>query len=286
MVAAPLLLAFAAATNTVASSECRPPKDSSEAKLLAFFAAPIAFSPAGHAERMAPGAVRLSVDLTYVPKPGANISRASFCNRKSENTELSPVFPRLRIAVGLPAGLFVEGSYLPPVTVMDATPNLGSIALGWSRALATTASGGSTWLTLRAHATVGDVSGPITCSKDAIQSTQPNAACYGTKVSDDTYAPNVLGGEAMLGWTGKGRFAAYAGAGYNDLSPRFQVNFTRIGGTVDNTKVVTDDSRIAAFVGGRYRLSPRTALTAELYSVPKDLTTIRVGGSWTVRGTS
>ena len=103
MAVVPMFLALVASTGSVASvDECRPPKDSSEAKLLAFFAAPIAFSPAGHAERLAPGAVRLSFDLTYVPKPGADISRASFCNRKSENTSLSPVFPRPRLAVGLP----------------------------------------------------------------------------------------------------------------------------------------------------------------------------------------
>ena len=55
-------------------------------------------------------------------------------------------------------------------------------------------------------------------------------------------------------------------------------------GTVDDTRVLLDDSRITAFAGGAFKISPRASLTAELYSVPKDVTTIRVGGSWMLRG--
>lgn len=276
-------LAIVALSGSLAAGECRPPKDSSEAKLLAFFAAPIAFSPAGNAERLAPGTVRLSFDLTYVPTPSADIRRSSYCQRKSENTDLSPVFPRPRLAIGLPGGLYVEGSYLPPVTVLDATPNLGSIALGWVRPLSTRSDGSSTWFSLRGHATFGEVKGPITCSSDAIQSTNPSAVCYGDAPSDDAYKPNMVGGEGILGWTGSGRFAGYLGAGYTSIKPRFNVHFLSKNNVLDDTHVLLDDSRISAFVGGRLRLTPRTAFTAEVYSVPKDVTTVRVGGSWTLR---
>ena len=283
------LLAFVSLVATVGAGECRPPKDSSEAKLLAFFAAPIAFSPAGNAGRLAPGAVRLSFDLTYVPTPSADIRRASFCQRKSENTELSPVFPRPRLAVGLPGGFFVEGSYLPPVTVLDATPNLGSLAVGWSRPLRGGDAGAaqsSTWLTVRAHATVGSVKGPITCAADALQNTNPSRVCYGDEPSDDSYRPNMVGVEAILGWTGGARASAYVGGGYTSLRPRFDVNFLSLNGVRDDTRVLLDDARIAAFVGGHLRVTRRGALTAEVYSVPKDVTTVRVGGSWVLRSRS
>ncbi len=287
MAVVPIFLALVASTGSVASvasvDECRPPKGSSEAKLLAFFAAPIAFSPAGHAERLAPGAVRLSFDITYVPKPAASIRRSSVCENKGENTALSPVFPRPRLAVGLPGGFFLEGSYLPPITVLDATPNLGSVALGWTRTLSGSDEGVGAWLTLRTHATFGKVKGPITCSSDALQSTAINQPCYGNTPSDDTYEPNMLGAEGMLGWSGSGRFAGYVGAGYTSIKPRFQVNFTSLQGNLDNTKVLLDDSRIAAFAGGRYRVGGRINLTGELYSVPKDLTTVRVGASFMLR---
>ncbi len=250
-------LAVVALSGSISSGECRPPKDSSEAKLLAFFAAPIAFSPSGHAERLAPGAVRLSFELTYVPTPSADIRRSSYCQRKSENTDLSPVFPRPRLAIGLPGGLYVEGSYLPPITVLDATPNLGSVALGWVHPLRALAGGGSTWLTLRGHATFGEVKGPITCSSDAIQSSNPSAVCYGDSPSDDAYKPNMIGGEGILGWTGAGRFAGYVGVGYTSIKPRLLVHFLSLNNVLDDTQVLLDDSRIAAFVGGRVRLSPR-----------------------------
>lgn len=275
--------AIAVLASAISGSECRPPKDSSEAKLLAFFAAPIAFSPSGHAGRLAVGAVRLSFDLTYVPTPGADIRRASFCQRKSENTELSPVFPRPRIAIGLPRGFVLEGSYLPPVTILDATPNLGSIALAWTRSRSARESAAATWLTLRAHTTIGSVRGPITCSADAIQSTNPSLVCYGNEPSDDRYSPNMVGVEGSVGWSGTGRFSGYVGGGYTSIRPRFDVNFLSLNGVRDDTRVLLDDSRIAAFAGGALRLSDNSAITAELYSVPRDVTTIRIGGSWTVR---
>ncbi|MEO7511058.1 MAG: hypothetical protein ABIZ91_04780, partial [Gemmatimonadaceae bacterium] len=191
MAVVPLVFAVVASLTSSGGSlavpgECRPPKDSSEAKLLAFFSVPIAFSPAGHAERLAPGAVRLSFDLTWVPTPDADIRRASYCNRKSENTDLSPIFPRPRLAVGLPGGFFLEGSYMPPITVLDATPNLGSVALGWSRSLSESGDGLGSWVTLRAHATMGEVTGPITCSNSALQTTSRVQPCYGNEPSDDT----------------------------------------------------------------------------------------------------
>ncbi len=278
-----LVLALASVAELLAGGECRPPKDAPEAKLLAFFAAPIAFSPAGHADRMAPWSFRVSLDVTYVPTPPADIRRSSYCHRKSENTDLSPVFPRPRLAVGLPGGLYLEGSYLPPVTVLDATPSLGSVALGWSRTIRGQPREGSTWITLRAHATFGEVSGPITCSADALQTSSANQPCYGTTPSNDRYEPNMVGGEGIVGWSGSGRLSAYVGSGYTSITPRFQVHFTPQGGTLDDTRVLLDDSRISAFAGGRFQLTGRSAITAELYSVPKDMTTFRVGGSWMLR---
>ena len=283
MVAVPVVLSLIASVS-LAGGECRPPKDSSDAKLLSFFAAPISFSPAGLAERMTPGSVRLSFDVTYVPTPSADIRRASYCNRKSENTELSSFFPRPRLAVGLPGGLYVEGSYLPPITVMDATPNLGSVAVGWSRSLSAPRVNAGAWLTLRAHATFGHVEGPITCPSKSLQLNSTSQPCYGSTASDDRYSPGMMGVEGLLGWTSSDRFAGYVGTGYTSLKPRFQVNFTPAGGVLDDTKVLVDLSRAAVMAGGRYAVAKSIMLTGEVYSVPSDVTTVRVGASWTLRG--
>ena len=260
---------------------CKPGESSNEAKMMAFFAAPLAFSPGGHAGPLKSGEIRLAFDVTYVPTPSDDIRHPEKCynNNKTENTELSPVFPRPRIAIGLGGGLAVEAMYLPPVTVLDATPNLLSVALSYTRSLTS-----SIGLGFRGHATFGEVGGPITCSKDVIQSNQPTGNCYAFKPSDDTYKPNMFGGEAMLSFGAHdARLRTYVGGGFTSLAPEFQVGYVDALNNVDDTRIEVSLQRLAAFAGGAYRISPRFALTGELYSVPEDVTTVRFGGSFTLR---
>jgi hypothetical protein len=272
-----------AATASVAGGQgiCKPGAESNEAKMLAFFAAPIAFSPAGIVTPMRAGEVRLSFDATYVPSPSDDITSPDVCyrNDKTENTELSPVFPRPRIAIGLAPGLALEATYLPPITVMDATPNLFAVALAYAHAIGT---GGMSYA-IRSHFTIGSVKGPITCSPDVIQVDNPAGACYATDPSEDTYKPNMLGFEGALGFGGNSRLSTYIGAGYTMLRPRFQVGYIDATGNVDDTKIIVNLHRVAAFAGGRFKLSDAVGVTAELYSVPQDITTFRLGGAYTLR---
>jgi opacity protein-like surface antigen len=268
------------------SAQCVVPRGSNEARLLAFFAAPIAFSPAGNLSRLAGGDLRVSFDATWVPAPPAAIQKSNLCFKKDkqENTELAPVFPRPRVALGLGAGFYVEGSYLPPVTVLDAQPNLGSVAIGYVRTISTSPEGREMAVAVRLHSTFGRVRGPITCSEDALQQESASVACYGTAPSKDTYKPNMMAAEGALTWRGRGPVAAYVGAGYTSLKPRFQVGFQPTGERFDDTKVEVDLNRVAAFAGGSYRVGARGAITGELYSVPQDVTTFRLGARWMLRG--
>jgi hypothetical protein len=262
-----------------ALGQCKVGKETNEAKLLAYYAAPLAFSPSGELERMHARAIRAAFELTYIPKPDAALTRTGTCFLpKQENSQLSSVLPRPRLAIGLPAGFYLEGTYLPPVTVADATPNMASVALGFVRQL-----GNRLQFALRGHATFGRVRGPITCPTDALQMSDPNKACYGTSKSNDTYHPNILGLESAVGWSGDGRYTAYLGAGYSTLQPRFQVGFQPANAPFDSTRVEVNLTRFTALVGGRYRVSRRLDATGEIYSVPKDVTTLRVGASYALR---
>ena len=58
---------------------CEPPKSSNEAKLLAFFATPIAFSPGGMLADMRPGQIRVGFDAAYVPSPSREIQQPEAC---------------------------------------------------------------------------------------------------------------------------------------------------------------------------------------------------------------
>lgn len=104
-----LLLCPLPAAQLVAQSTCRPGPEDNESKLLAFFAAPIAFSPAGNVRPLGAGKLRIGGELTYVPKPSAEISRSQRCfGDKAEDTQLSPVFPRPRVAIGLGGGFSLD----------------------------------------------------------------------------------------------------------------------------------------------------------------------------------
>ena len=277
---------IAAAAQAQTNVTCRPSTGSNEAKLLAFFATPIAFSPGGIVEQVAPWSIRLGFEASYVPSPSKQIQQPEACYgiKKTENTNLSPVFPRPRVTIGLPGGVLLEGSYLPPVTVADAQPNLGSVALERPWRIAGANGAGSTSLLLRAHATLGRVRGAITCPKKALQTRDPDLACYGTDESHDTYKPNMFGGEVGLAReASSGRWGGYAMSGLTWLRPRFQVGFQYKDAAFDDTKILVNMTRFAAGAGAWYRIGASTAVTGELYSVPSDATTFRLGGAYTFR---
>ncbi|HEX7123666.1 MAG TPA: hypothetical protein VF178_14920 [Gemmatimonadaceae bacterium] len=273
-----LALCLAAALPGLAHAQCRPGPNSNEARLLAYYAVPLAFSPSGVLEPLPVGGVRLAFDLTWIPAPSDELQRTDRCFLpKGENTQLAPVLPRPRVAVGLPAGLVLEATWLPPLTVADATPNMASIALSVVRPVSPVLG-----VAVRAHATVGEVTGPITCPREALQLDDAGAACYGTAPSEDTYHPNVAGVELALTWRGH-RLAGYAGAGLSSLRPRFRVGFQEAGGDYDATRVIVDMSRVTALAGVRWLLTESADLHGEAYAVPEDLTVLRVGASIRVR---
>src|SRR5439155_11132922 len=124
------LLALAGVAATSVEAQCRPPANSHEARLLAFYEAPLVFSMAGAPTQPVAGEVHVAAEVGSVPSPSAALQRPEFCYQPhSENTKLTPAFGRPRITLGLPAGFALEASYLPPVTVGGATPNLASVAV-------------------------------------------------------------------------------------------------------------------------------------------------------------
>jgi hypothetical protein len=277
---------FAASVSAAQAPTCEPPTNSNEAKLLAFFATPIAFSPGGTVAPLSPWQIRLGFEASYVPSPSKEIQQPEACYgiKKTENTNLSPVFPRPRVTIGLPGGFLVEGSYLPPIKVADAKPNLGSVAVSRPVRLSGNKEQGSVSLLLRGHGTFGRVEGSITCPEKNLQQQDPNAACYGTDASSDTYKPNMFGLETGLAKESAGdRWGAYVMTGVTWLRPRFQVGFQYTNAAFDDTKISVDMTRFAAGAGSWYRVGTSAAVTAELYSVPADATTFRLGGAYTFR---
>jgi hypothetical protein len=61
------------------------------------------------------------------------------------------------------------------------------------------------------------------------------------------------------------------------------VGFQYTDGPFDDTRIKVDLTRFAAGGGLWYRVIGGAAITGELYSVPTDATTFRLGGAYTFR---
>ena len=269
---------------TPAGAQCRPSTSSHEAKLLAFYSAPILFGTITTPEVQPAGSIRAGAEVTPIPTPDAALEATGDCFDARKNTRLASAFGRPRLTIGLPWGLAFEGSYLPPVTVGRAEPNLGSVALSAVRTLRGTALGGPLVLALRAHGTFGRVRGPITCARESLQQSDVGQPCYGDSPSDDAFHPTMYGGEAALGaWSAGRRLGVFVGGGATWLRPRFQVGFTSLNGAIDTTTVLVNLRRGSAFGGMTWRATPRLDASAQMHVVPGDAVTWHLAGSWRLR---
>lgn len=275
-----LILAFLVAPLGFADAQCRPGKETNEAKLLAFYSAPLTFSVLRPGETSGRRSLRIIGEGEPIPKPDPLIQQTGACfASKSENTSLSPAFGRPRVAIALPHDLTIEVSFLPPVTIADATPNLFGISI--AKAFPVPGAPESMNISIRGHTVRGNVKGPITCPRKSLQSSSQQKPCFGAQPSRDTFYPNVTGIEAALSaWSSDRSNSVFVGAGENWLKPRFQVGFTSGTGAVDNTRVEVDLMRTVIFAGYNRRISKKLDATAEVYSVPADVTLLRAAVSY------
>ena len=264
-----LLCCLFVATPTVgfAQGDCFPPEDSNEAQAFAILAVPFAFSPANAPAAMSPWSARFSLEVSTVPNIDDETATPTVCRpgKGPENTDFASVLPRPRVHVGLPAALVIEASWVPPIEVNGATPNLLGFALGRSFRLGARGMA----LGVRLHATAGHIRAPITCDEEALQ--DPVSECFNGTLSDDKYRPNAFGVEASVGWAmGEGRIQPYVGGGLNLLRPRFRVNFTNQFGQVDNRRVEVDLQRVVVFAGATWFPVPRFGVSGQIYAAPSD----------------
>ena len=259
---------------SVARAQCHPPANSHEARLLAFYSVPVAFTADPAAITEPPRSLRLAVEGALVPQPSADLQHTEYCyTGRAQNTQLTRFFGRPRLSLSLPGGVGVEVSYLPPVTVAHATPNLVSAAAWVARPIVN-----GNMLALRVHAMHGTVTGPITCPASALQQSDPNGACYGTSPSRDEFKPTIVGVE-LLGISrpldAAGRVRASLGAGVNVLRPRFRVGFSDLLGGTDHTTIDVDLTRAVALAGLEVRAGSRCTATAQGYASFTDAATVR-----------
>lgn len=261
------------------SDVCRPGKASNEARTMAKFGVPLAFS-SGIAPAMSPAwQIRVGIEVSYLPNVDDATATPTFCRPDKpgpENTDLLFAAPRPRVWLSLPGGFGLEGSWIPPLEMGDVKANLWGFALSRATSLGMH----QMVLDLRAHATVGKIEAPITCDDEALADAA--SPCYQGTRSNDSFSPNVMGVSATVSWASWGDFRPYLGVGYNHLAPRFQVNFTNQFGGTDRRKVVVDLDRVALFAGATWSFS-RLELGGEIYSAPTDAVTGRLVARFKLR---
>jgi hypothetical protein len=265
-----LLLALPSAA--LAQGDCFPSEDSNEAKVFAIFGVPLAFGPAEAPAALRQWSFSLAIETSYIPNIDDETATPTVCRpgKGPENTDFASVLPRPRLAVGLPGGWDAEMSWVPPINVNGATPNLLGFSLGKTFAL-----GQGMQLGVRVHATTGKIEAPITCDENALE--DPVSECFNGTLSNDRYKPNALGADITAGWSlGGGRVLPFVGTGVNLLRPRFQVHFVNQFGQLDQRKVEVNLERVVMFAGMSWFPAARLGLTGQIYSAPADAVTGRV----------
>jgi len=264
------IMALAIVPRLAAQSVCQPPAGSHEARTLATFSVPLAFSAAAPPELHT--GLSLGIEGAYLPRVDRTTSTPTFCRpgKGPEHTNHLFALPRPRIGVPLPLGLALQASWVPPLRVAGVKANLFGVSLAKSFGRRDGLAVG-----VHAHATFGSIHAPITCDDAALD--DPTSECFHGTRSDDRYSPNIVGVDVSLGWPmASGRLRPFLGGGYNRLQPRFRVNFTNQFGAVDHTRVEVNLDRAVLFGGAQWQLSDRLGVVGEFYAVPADAVTWRL----------
>ena len=240
---------------------------------MAFYAAALATSAVGSAAADAPWGVTAGLEFSYIPRLDREQRTAGF--DKPESSNLSPVIPRIRVALSTPRDFRVEVGWLPPVEVFDASAHLYSIAL--SRAFSTS----MLVLAPRVTASAGRARGSITCNEALLRGTSSEqvyyrAVCHGRQ-SDDHFEPRQLSAELIVSRNARTSIVPFGSVGIRHDDVRFDIGVLRSDGTRDTDHPILVMRTTRPFVaGGAAWRRGRVATAAELYYAPGSLVTGRV----------
>lgn len=250
-----------------------------EGRLLSFYSAAMAFTPAG----LPPDDSRLAFMLEVSHVPTLNRAQRRPSIDKPESTNLAPFFPRPRISLRL-GNWTAEASWVPPMPVFDVEANLGAVSLS-----APPIRMGQLRVQPRAWGVTGRVRGSMTCSTREMIGRGPelelyyNAVCHGRE-SDDWFEPRMLGGELVASRTIAGA-NAYAVVGGRIDRTRFDIGVLTPLGERDQDHPILElrATRPHVALGASWRVRRQLSAGGELFYAPGSLLTARLSGRWIVR---
>lgn len=261
-----LLLAPAAWAQPVVSSSQAVATDSPEGWAMRTFAGTTLMTSFGDVTRVAPWRWSAAVDLGAIPHLSEAQQQVGFGGFKNEDLNKSPVFGRLRLALGLPQGWIAELGYTPPLEIDGSRPrNLFALAVG-RRVLESDGFA----LSLRALDQVGDVTGDITCPARLAGVADPVQNPYGCRApSNDTFTTNYYGIDATAGWNA-GSWSWYASAGIVRTRLSVQVD-AQVYDVIDRSRLTSNASLPWFTIGTRYAFNEQWSFGVELLHVPLDV---------------
>jgi hypothetical protein len=194
----------------------------------------------------APGAYRpyqvaLGVEVIAIP----SIDGTTGGKRQITASDRTPLFPRPRLAVGLPAPegfrAFAGLAYIPPFSIDDVSTHYGGVEAGIAYAP------GALAVELRAHAVYAFSRSPVTepQTRDSLET-----FAYGADL-----ASGYRFDAGWLAWT------PYVGLGATHLHGRFRV-------TSDGVVLTSDDTALALRAGVRLLVRGRWMAAGELDAYP------------------
>jgi hypothetical protein len=233
-----------------------------EAWAMGYFASATAMTAFGPPPDLAPGDIRLALELGSLPHLDRSERRVGFNGEKLEDLNKSPVVGRARMWIGLPGRLVAELGYTPPLAIGGARPrDLFAVAL--SRRLVER---GGHAFSARVLGQRGAVTGDFTCPAELAGVADPSLNPYGCEArSDDRVELNAYGAEITFGRVKAGP-QWHATAGVLRIEPEVQVDALTFGFR-DRSRLNARYNQGYFAVGGGHE-GLRWGVRAELLYVP------------------
>jgi hypothetical protein len=265
------LLAHAAPAQPVFEDNEILASDRAEAWAMNYLAATSLMTAFSATPRLEPGQWAAALDLGEIPRMSDAQQQVGFGGFKTEDLNRSPVFGRLRMAVGLPAGWVAELGYTPPVSIDGVRPR-DVVALAVGRRVIER---GNFTLSARAFGQHGAVRGDITCPRAVADSPDSEQNPYGCQApSNDRFALNHYGIDLTSAWS-VDPWAWHAGIGVARMELEVQVDAITFD-VRDRSRLVAHDVLPFFTIGVKRTLTPHWSLGLEVLHVP--LTVVREPG--------
>ena len=259
---APLLIQVQAYAQEVIHADETLSSSRPEAWAMNYMAASSFLTSFGATPALRPWGWEVAGDLGHIPSLSDSQQRVGFNGTKLEDLNRSPVFGRVRVMLGLPAGFVAELGYTPSLTIDGVKPlDLFALALGYRVFERDNFS-----LSMRAIGQRGRATGDITCPA-RLAHAGPQDNPYGCQApSTDRVTLNYFGIDTTAAWDWKpwhvhGNF----GVARTDLAVQVDALTFDVR---DRSLLQATASKPYVAIGGSRDLDDRWNLGAEILYVP------------------